>query len=48
VVCGYDAAALAAWGDTTLGDILAHAGVAADHVVGLYSLSHSATPADVT
>jgi hypothetical protein len=48
VVCGYDAAALAAWRDTTLGDILAHTGVAADHVVGLYSLSHSATPADVT
>jgi hypothetical protein len=48
VVCGYDAAALAAWRDTALADTLADVGVAAGHVTGLYSLSHSATAADVT
>jgi len=48
VVCGYDAAALAAWRDTALRDVLADGGVAPGHVVGVYSLSHSATHADVT
>jgi len=48
VVCGYDAAALAALRDSTLGDALADVGVAPGAVVALYALSHSATAADVT
>ena len=47
VACGYDADALAALRDTSLGDGLAAVGVAPGHVAGLYALSHSATPADV-
>ena len=47
VVCGYELTALAQLMhslDATLGD----AGAAPGHVGGLYALSHSATPADVT
>jgi len=47
VVYAYDADALRSLLDTSLGDALHDAGVAAGRVSGFYSLSHSATPADV-
>lgn len=45
--CGYDLAALRDLLESSLINSLASSGVAPGHVSGLYSISHSATPADV-
>ena len=47
VVCGYDATALNALEADAFGDSSANRTVTSAHVKGLYSLSHSATAADV-
>jgi hypothetical protein len=48
VVCGYDLERVKALFESGVRSALPALGVAAGHVVGLYSLAHSATPADVT
>jgi len=47
VVCGYDVTALDALEAGTFGDSSANRSVTSAHIKGLYSLSHSATAADV-
>ena len=47
IVCGYDATVLDAFDADAFGNFSADGGVTSDCVKGLYSLSHSATAADV-
>ncbi len=47
VVCGYDLKTLEDLATSGIADALSHAGSAAGHVAALYSISHSATTAEI-